>query len=60
MKYLITVDGCDDTTSFELDLTPEELVVAQRIADKCTETSTYGCMPRMTVTQAEEPTDDNK
>jgi hypothetical protein len=53
--YTINVHGCDDTTSFEIELTDEEAAVAKRIADKCTETSTYGCMPTMTVDLKQEP-----
>ena len=47
--YIITLEGCDDETVFEMDLTEEEKILLQNVAAKANETSTYGCMPRMYV-----------
>ena len=46
---IITLEGCDDETVFEMDLTEEEKILLQNVAEKANETSTYGCMPRMYV-----------
>ena len=53
MKYKITLEGCDDSTIFEMDLTPDEHAVLERVAKKANETSTYGCMPRMYIEYVE-------
>ena len=47
--YIITLEGCDDETVFEMDLTEEEKILLQNVAAKANETSTYGYMPRMYV-----------
>ena len=47
--YIITLEGCDDETVFEMDLTEEETILLQNVAAKANETSTYDCMPRMYV-----------
>lgn len=47
--YIITLEGCDDKTVFEMDLTEEETILLQNVATKANETSTYNCMPRMYV-----------
>lgn len=48
-RYTITLDGCDDSTVFEMLLTDEEYELLKRVSKKANETSTYGCMPRMFV-----------
>ena len=47
--YIITLEGCDDETVFEMDLTEEEETLLEFVAAKVNERSTYGCMPRMYV-----------
>ena len=47
--YIITLEGCDDDTVFEMDLTEEEKILLQNVAAKANETSAYDCMPRMYV-----------
>ena len=47
--YRISVHGCDDSSIFNIKLTEEEARVVKLVADKCTETSTYPCMPRMEI-----------
>ena len=47
--YIITLEGCDDETVFEMDLTEEEKILLENVAAKANERSTYGCMPRMYV-----------
>ena len=46
---IITLEGCDDETVFEMDLTEEEKILLRNVAAKANETSTYDCMPRMYV-----------
>lgn len=47
--YKISVDGCDDSTEFEITLTEKEYETIKKIVDKCNETSTYGCQPKMSI-----------
>ena len=54
LTYKISVDGCDDSTFFNMELTKNEFNLLESVVDKCNETSTYGCMPVMTITKAEE------
>ena len=56
-SYLIRVMGCDDTTSFYMQLTDIEAALVKRVAIKCTETSSYGCMPTMMIQEQEEQAD---
>ena len=48
-RYVVTVSGCDDSTSIEKDLTKEQFVFLSNIALKITKTSSYACMPKMYV-----------
>jgi hypothetical protein len=48
-KIIITVQGCDDSTSITLDLDIHEYRLISRIAELITATSTYSCMPTMNV-----------
>ena len=50
-KYTISVDGCDDSTIIFEKLTKEELEFLKRIQSKVNETSTYGCMPTIEITE---------
>lgn len=47
--YKISVDGCDDSSIFLMELTETEAEIIKRVAEKCTETSTYDCMPKMNI-----------
>ena len=47
--YIITLEGCDDKTVFEMDLTEEEAILLEFVAAKANERSTYDCIPRMYV-----------
>lgn len=49
--YSIDLDGCDDYTHFEMELTTQEYGLLERVSKLANETSTYGCMPRMYVTE---------
>lgn len=49
--YKITLEGCDDQTDFEMELTDKEYELLKRVSEKANETSTYGCMPRMYITE---------
>lgn len=56
MKANVTVDGCDDSTSIDLDMTDEQYLFLRAVDDAITTASTYGCMPKMTVTARETET----
>lgn len=47
-KYHIELIGCDDTTRFDMELTPKEAKFLSQICDLSEEYSTYQCMPIMT------------
>lgn len=51
--YEINVCGCDATTTFDMELTATEYEVIDRVALKCTATSTYGCEPTMYINPKE-------
>lgn len=46
-KYEIVLDGCDDSTKFEMELTNEEFELLEKVSAKSNEASKYCCMPRM-------------
>ena len=46
-KYEIILDGCDDSTKFEMELTNEEFELLNKVSVKSNEASKYCCMPRM-------------
>jgi hypothetical protein len=48
-KIKIFLDGCDDTTEFEMKVTEEQLEFLNALSQKSKETSTYGCMPTMSI-----------
>ena len=54
MKYHIKVSGCDDKTEIIIDLTDDQAAFVKHLSKCITETSTYGCMPRMYVQPLEE------
>jgi len=45
--YKIYVNGCDDRTEFNMELTDDEAKTVQRLIDLCCKTSEYGCQPTM-------------
>ena len=47
MKINIRLVGCDDTTEFNMDMTPKEYEFLKKIAKKSIEVSEYACMPIM-------------
>lgn len=49
MKYLITLNGCDDTTYCELELSDKELEFLIRISKEINKYSTYGCQPTISI-----------
>ena len=51
-EYVITLCGCDDYTEFVMELTKEEAQLLKRVCKLSEETSTYGCMPTMTLEEA--------
>jgi hypothetical protein len=54
MKVIITLDGCDDSTSFDVDIPDEAYPILVMIANKSVETSSYGCMPTMSIIKKEQ------
>ena len=52
-KCRITVYGCDDMTSIEIELSYDEYQIIQIVADLITEASEYMCMPTMEVEKIE-------
>lgn len=46
-KYIINIEGCDDETTFVMELTDYEASIVLDVARKSQETSTYSCMPKM-------------
>lgn len=50
-NYQVTVSGCDDSTSIEIPLNDAEFAIVNAVALKITAASTYGCMPRMDVSE---------
>ena len=57
-KYHIRVQGCDDKTEIDMDLTDAQAAIIKLMAERVTETSESGCMPRIYVTDMEEAKDD--
>lgn len=49
MKYVITVSGCDDSTSIVMKLTEEQHAFLCDVARRITDKSDYVCMPTMRV-----------
>lgn len=48
-KYLITLNGCDDTTKCEIELTKNQLETFMQIAKEINKKSTYCCKPTISV-----------
>jgi hypothetical protein len=48
-SYRISVNGCDDSTHIELELTDEEFALIDAVARKVTNKSTYLCEPTMSI-----------
>lgn len=51
--YTITLEGCDDSTVFDMELTHLEFLIINEVATKANETSTYCCEPRMYIVEKE-------
>jgi hypothetical protein len=47
--YYVCLNGCDDYTEFKMEMTFQEYEFLQRVCKLSEETSTYTCMPTMTV-----------
>ena len=52
-ECIITVYGCDDMTTIQIELSHDEYQIIQIVADMITETSTYKCMPTMSIEKIE-------
>ena len=53
MKVLIENIGCDDETRREFDVSNKEFDVLSKYFELLNEKSTYGCMPKIYIKQAE-------
>ena len=51
MNYLITLNACAGSQSFEVDLTDDGLRGVERVAEMSQ--NSEGCAPRMSITQGE-------
>ena len=54
-KYKISIDGCDDSTIFDIELTPMQAKLIEKISKLSYDTSTYGCQPTLELTQPPNP-----
>lgn len=52
MNVAILLRGCDDETYFTMECTEEQREFLEKVAAKSQETSTYGCMPDMKISDA--------
>ena len=52
MIYQITLKGCDDETTFMIELTEQEKTLIDRISELSILTSDYRCMPKMYIKEA--------
>ena len=50
-KLWISLCGCDDTTTFQMEVTEAEKAFVERMCALSVETSTYGCEPTMEITE---------
>lgn len=50
--YEIRLAGCDDVTTFVMDLSAKEANLLKVAAEKSREASEYECQPRMTIVSA--------
>lgn len=57
--YKIKLEGCDDETEFDMQLTEEEFNLLKRVSEKANETSTYRCMPRMYIMEVTDGKDES-
>lgn len=48
-NYLITLNGCDDTTECEVELTDKELEFLIKISKEINKYSTYQCEPSISI-----------
>jgi hypothetical protein len=49
MKTYVCLSGCDDSTRFSLETTPEERAFLEKLAKISVEHSSYNCMPTMKI-----------
>lgn len=44
-RYVISAEGCDDSTRVLVELDDTEVAIVRRVADALNARSTYGCQP---------------
>lgn len=53
-RYIIRLDGCDDSTEFTMEIYDEnDLDILKAVAKKSQEASTYNCQPMMRIYKEE-------
>lgn len=53
-KYVIDLEGCDDTTSFVVELSESEFKVVQKISELSKKNSKISCQPVLEIDEADE------
>jgi hypothetical protein len=48
VRIKVTLSGCDDSTTFIILATKEQVLFLEDLSKNSKETSTYGCMPVLT------------
>ena len=48
-RYVINLYGCDDTTSWTMELTDEEAKLITALSNKSIDASSYPCMPTLDI-----------
>ena len=51
MMYKISLDGCDDSTHMEMELTDEQAEFVRQLCKLSEENSSFSCMPTMGIKQ---------
>ncbi len=51
-KVIVWLNGCDDSTRIEIEVTPEQKEFLKRIEVLSAEESKYGCQPKLEVVSA--------
>lgn len=49
MRVRVSLNECDDTTEMDIDVTSEQLAFLQMLAKLSEATSSYQCMPTLSV-----------
>lgn len=50
----IRLQGCDDNTTFDMELSKEELEILRKVSERSKKVSRYRCMPTLSLIEGEE------